>query len=136
MGVGVWAEEARGVDRALVVKSPVTGEDVDLSTKLYADDGENVVIRPLAYCAEEDIAAFARVMAFPIVPCDLCGTQENLQRQQIKALIGSLAEKNPNVKGNMLTALKNVRVSHLLDLDLLALSGGRPSGGDDTLNQL
>ena len=91
--------------------------------KLHADDGRNIVIRPLAFCAEEVIAEFSQLMDFPILPCNLCGSQENMQRQNVKAMIGKLHAENGHVKGNMMTALGNVRVSHLLDKDLLELKG-------------
>jgi len=92
-----------------------SGQFKGMSPKLFSDDGRNTVIRPLIYCAEEDIAAYADEMAFPIIPCDLCGTQENLKRQEMKALVARLSLENPKVKGNMMAALSNVRPSHLLD---------------------
>jgi tRNA 2-thiocytidine biosynthesis protein TtcA len=92
-----------------------SGQIKGMSPKLFSDDGRNTVIRPLIYCAEEDIAAYAEEMAFPIIPCDLCGTQENLKRQEMKALLARLSAENPKVKGNMMAALSNVRPSHLLD---------------------
>lgn len=112
-----------------------SGQLKAMPPKLFADDGRNVVIRPMATCAEDRIAEFARLMRFPIVPCDLCGSQENLQRQQVKALLARLQEGNPQVKGNMLAALRNVRVSHLMDKKLLALTG-QTTGTDDTLAAL
>jgi len=105
---------------------------------LRSDDGRNTVIRPLAYCVEEDLAAFAELMAFPIIPCDLCGSQDNLHRQKIKRLLAELTADNPKVKGNLFAALGNVRPSHLLDRGLWAKLGlhEAPTGTDDTLRAL
>ncbi len=85
--------------------------------KLVAQDG-HVVIRPLAYCAEEDIAAYAKEKAFPILPCDLCGSQDNLQRKIVGTMINELEAKHPGIKAVMLAATQNVRPSHLLDKNL------------------
>lgn len=109
-----------------------SGQLKAMPPKLFADNGRNVVIRPLAYCAEADIAEYARLRAFPIVPCDLCGSQENLQRKQIKGLLAGLEAQHPRMKNSMLAALKNVRASHLLDKDLLRLRG-LPVTEDDAL---
>ena len=86
--------------------------------KLVADDGKNVVIRPLLYCVEDDIRAFAEAMAFPILPCDLCGSQENLQRKVVGRMLDDLEAQRPGTKTIMLTALGNVRPSQLLDVSL------------------
>jgi tRNA 2-thiocytidine biosynthesis protein TtcA len=94
------------------------GQLAAMPPKLIADDGKNVVIRPLAYCAEEDIRAFSDIMAFPILPCDLCGSQQNLQRKIVGQMINDVEARSPGVKGVMLAALQNVRPSHLLDGDL------------------
>jgi tRNA 2-thiocytidine biosynthesis protein TtcA len=94
------------------------GQLAAMPPKLIADDGKNVVIRPLAYCAEEDIRAFSDLMAFPILPCDLCGSQQNLQRKIVGQMINDVEARSPGVKGVMLAALQNVRPSHLLDGDL------------------
>ncbi|MEE2749896.1 MAG: tRNA 2-thiocytidine(32) synthetase TtcA [Myxococcota bacterium] len=96
-----------------------SGQLKGMPPKLFSDDGKNVVIRPLIYCAEEDVAAYAQDMDFPIIPCDLCGTQENLKRQEMKALLARLSADNPKVKGNMMAALSNVRPTHLLDPNLI-----------------
>lgn len=82
--------------------------------KLVAQEG-HVVIRPLAYCAEEDVSAYAKEKAFPILPCDLCGSQDNLQRKIVGTMLNDLEEKHPGIKNVMLAATQNVRPSHLLD---------------------
>jgi tRNA 2-thiocytidine biosynthesis protein TtcA len=106
-----------------------SGQIKAMPPRLHADDGHNVVIRPLALCAERDIAAFAAKMQFPIVPCDLCGSQDNLKRQQVKRLIAELERDNPQVRGNLFAALGNVRPSHLLDKKLWsALEPDQPPG--------
>lgn len=112
------------------------GQLKSMPPKLYADDGRNIVIRPLAYSAEETIAEYSQLLGFPILPCNLCGSQENMQRQNVKALIGKLHAQNGNVKGSMLTALGNVRPSHLLDRDLLALTGKAVANEDEDPLQL
>lgn len=102
--------------------------------KLAADDGKNVVIRPLVYCAEEDIRAFAAHMQFPILPCDLCGSQENLQRKIVGRMLDELEAQRPGTKTIMLTALSNVRPSQLLDRDLWQKLGLAVTGGDEGAN--
>jgi tRNA 2-thiocytidine biosynthesis protein TtcA len=93
------------------------GQLAAMPPKLVSDEGQ-LVIRPLAYCAEEDIAAFAQAKAFPILPCDLCGSQDNLQRKIVGRMLDDLEASHPGIKGVMFAALQNVRPSHLLDKDL------------------
>ncbi|MFY9261670.1 MAG: tRNA 2-thiocytidine(32) synthetase TtcA [Gallionella sp.] len=83
--------------------------------KLVTDKGDHVVIRPLAYCAEKDIARFARGMEFPIIPCNLCGSQENLQRQIIKEMLTNWEREYPGRSQTIFTAMQNVAPSHLMD---------------------
>lgn len=96
------------------------GRIAAMPARLHTEDGQNVVIRPLLYCAEQDVAEFAALKAFPIVPCNLCGSQEHLKRAAIKQLLDTLSAENPNVRGNLLAALGNVQPSHLLDRRLCA----------------
>ena len=86
--------------------------------KLRSDDGRNVVIRPLAYCREKDIARFAEIMEFPIIPCNLCGSQENLQRQNIKAMFAEWEKKHPSRIESIFTAMQNIAPSQMADTSL------------------
>lgn len=91
--------------------------------KLVSDDGGNVVIRPLAYCTEADIARFARTMDFPIIPCNLCGSLENAQRKQIKAMLQGWGRDHPGRIESIFTSLANVVPSHLADKTLFDFAG-------------
>nr|WP_299243267.1 tRNA 2-thiocytidine(32) synthetase TtcA [uncultured Halomonas sp.] len=91
--------------------------------KLLSDDGKNIVIRPLAYCREADIAEFARLMEFPIIPCNLCGSQPNLQRQVVKEMLGEWEKTHPGRLETMFKAVTNVAPSQLADRDLFDFQG-------------
>jgi tRNA 2-thiocytidine biosynthesis protein TtcA len=100
--------------------------------KLVSDDGRNVVIRPLYYCAEKDLARYARVMEFPIIPCDLCGSQDHLQRRAIKAMIAQWEKEQPGRTRSILRAITDVVPSHLADPslhDFRALVSTGPAAG-------
>ena len=86
--------------------------------KLRSDDGRNVVIRPLAYCREKDLVQFAEQLKFPIIPCNLCGSQENLQRQTIKAMLNEWERKHPSRIESIFTAMQNIAPSQMADTNL------------------
>jgi tRNA 2-thiocytidine biosynthesis protein TtcA len=86
--------------------------------KLLNDEGDLMVLRPLAYCAEEDMAKFAAAMQFPIIPCDLCGSQDGLQRNAMKEMLAGIEAKMPGRKDVMMKALANINPSHMLDKGL------------------
>ncbi len=113
----------------LMLNLVFAGQLKAMPPKLRSDDGRNVVIRPLVYAAEVEIARFAELQAFPILPCDLCGSQENLQRKQMQRLLETMEAQNPGTKTSMLAALRNVRPSHLLDAGLWRKLG-LPIAGD------
>nr|WP_326536679.1 tRNA 2-thiocytidine(32) synthetase TtcA [Pseudorhodoferax sp.] len=96
--------------------------------KLVSDDGRNTVIRPLAYVAEQDLADWAELRGFPIIPCNLCGSQENLQRAAIKAMLQGWEKQQPGRLDNMLRALAHVVPSHLMDRRLFPFETIRPTG--------
>ncbi len=86
--------------------------------KLVTDKGDHIVIRPLAYCMEKDIARYARGLEFPIIPCNLCGSQENLQRQNIKKMLAAWELEYPGRTQSIFTAMQSIKPSHLLDSNL------------------
>jgi len=97
---------------------------------LRSDDGRNTIIRPLAYCRAQDIAEFAAQANFPIIPCDLCGSQPNLKRARIERLISDLEKEIPNIRASMLTALGNAVPTHLLDPELFDFKKLSAGSGD------
>jgi len=99
------------------------GEIRSMPPKLLSDNKKNILIRPLCYCQEKDIAEYANLMNFPIIPCNLCGSQQNLMRQKIKRLINQLAEENQKVPSNILHALSAIKPSQLMDKDFFDFKG-------------
>lgn len=111
------------------------GKMKSMPAKLVSDNGEHVVIRPLAYCKEKDIEAFAKLQQFPIIPCNLCGSQPNLQRQLTKDMLNEWDVKYPGRLETMFTAIQNVVPSHLADISLfdfksISKDSGIIDGGD------
>ncbi|MEZ5781656.1 MAG: tRNA 2-thiocytidine(32) synthetase TtcA [Rhizobiaceae bacterium] len=94
-----------------------------MPAKLLNDEGDVMVLRPLSYCAEADLAKFADHMRFPIIPCDLCGSQEGLQRNAMKSMLEDIERRMPGRKDTMIRAMTNVRPSHLLDRNLFDFAG-------------
>ncbi len=98
------------------------GKIATMPPKLLNDEGDLLLLRPLAHVAEEDCARFAAAMAYPIIPCDLCGSQDGLQRQAIKAILDGWEERAPGRRAKMFTALTQVRPSHMLDAELFGFA--------------
>ncbi len=107
------------------------GQIKAMPAKLRSDDGRNVIIRPLATCAEADIAAWVEMKGFPVVPCDLCGSQPNLERAKVKQLLATLERDNPLVRKHLIAAVGNVKPSHLWDV---SLGAGEAQGSDPFLD--
>ena len=99
--------------------------------KLVSDDGRHVVIRPLAYVRERDLARYAAAMQFPLIPCTLCGSQENLQRKQVTAMLRDWEKRFPGRVDSIFNALANVVPTHLLDRRLNDFAGVRATGAPD-----
>lgn len=104
--------------RTLLMSILYGGEIRSMPPKLLSDNKRHIVIRPLAYCQEQDIIAYAKEKQFPIIPCTLCGSQENLSRKKVKNLLDTLTAENPKVPSNILHALSSVKLSQLMDSEL------------------
>jgi tRNA 2-thiocytidine biosynthesis protein TtcA len=102
-----------------------------MPAKLQSDDGKHIVIRPLAYVKEVDMSRYADVKQFPIIPCDLCGSQENLQRKHIKAMMREWEKKFPGRVDNIFSALSTVAPSHLMDRNLFNFADLKATGVAD-----
>ena len=111
-----------------------------MAPKLVSDDGQNVVIRPLAYCREKDVGAYAEMRQFPIIPCNLCGSQENLKRQEMKEMLLTWDKRFPGRVENIFNSMGRVVPSHLTDLKLfdfttIAATGVAEPEGDTAFDQ-
>jgi tRNA 2-thiocytidine biosynthesis protein TtcA len=104
--------------RTLLMSIFFNGAIKSMPPKLLSNDKKNIVVRPLIYCQENDIKEFAKEQQFPIIPCNLCGSQENLMRVKVRKMIDELALTHPKVPSNMLHALSKVVPSHLMDKEL------------------
>lgn len=104
--------------RTLMMSILYNGNIRSMPPKLLSDNKKNIIIRPLSYVQEKDIIAFAKEQEFPIIPCTLCGSQENLMRKKIAHLIDKLAEENPKVPSNILHALQCIKPSQLMDQNM------------------
>jgi len=107
-----------------------------MSPKLVSDDGRHVVIRPLAYVKEADLAHYAQLRGFPIVPCDLCGSQEHLQRRQMREMLNEWERRYPGRAQTIFNALARVVPSHLMDSGLFDFRGLRPTGAPNPAGDL
>jgi len=116
------------------------GKLKSMPAKLVSDNGEHVVIRPLAFCKEQELIQYAELKKFPIIPCNLCGSQPNLQRQNIKAMLQTWDKNHPGRIESMFTAIQNVVPSHLCDSELfdfknINANSGIINGGDSAFDQ-
>jgi tRNA 2-thiocytidine biosynthesis protein TtcA len=118
------------VIETLMLNLLYAGQLKAMPARLRSDDGRNAVIRPLVYASEAELTELAALKQFPIIPCDLCGSQDNLKRKQVKQLLTTLNEQNPTVRANVFAALGNVRPSHLFDVELR-----RALGMDEALEE-
>ena len=107
------------------------GKMKGMPPKLMSDDGKHIVIRPLAYVKEKDLIKYAELKQFPIIPCNLCGSQENLKRQEVSRMIQEWDRQHPGRSWNVFNALSRVVPSHLMDRDLFDFVGLKPTGVPD-----
>ena len=123
--------------RTLMMSILYNGDIRSMPPKLLSDNKKHIVIRPMAYVQENDIITYAREQQFPIIPCNLCGSQENLARKKVARLIDALAEENPKIPSNILHALQSIKPSQLMDKQLWDFKGlekgllGEKSDGDE-----
>ena len=103
------------MNQTLLMNMFFSGKICGMPPKLLSDDKRNVLIRPMAYVAEKDLISLQEEINFPVIPCNLCGSQDGLQRQKMKELLNRLENEHPNIGNTMLNAQKNVRKSQLLD---------------------
>ncbi|PCC72738.1 tRNA s(2)C-32 sulfurtransferase [Nannocystis exedens] len=117
----------------LLLNQLYAGQLKAMAPRLRSDDGRNTIIRPLILCEERDLAAYAVEQGFPVVPCDLCGSQDNLRRVYVRQLLTRLEADNPDVRRSLLAAAGNVKPSHLLDARLQGEGDddGEPAGASD-----
>src|SRR3989440_6285464 len=108
---------------SLLLSMLFAGKMRSMPPRLRSDDGRNTVIRPLCFASEADVAEFARSAAFPIIPCDLCGSQENLQRRRVKQLLSELEQEHSGVRASLFASMGNVLPGHLLDARLYPREG-------------
>lgn len=103
---------------SLLMSMFYNGRIQSMPPKLRSDDDKHTVIRPLAYCQEKDIEGYSQLKQYPIIPCNLCGSQEGLMRNRIKSLLKDLSSENPKIPSNLLHSLTEVKPSHLMDQNL------------------
>ncbi|MFK7823950.1 MAG: tRNA 2-thiocytidine(32) synthetase TtcA [Oligoflexales bacterium] len=107
------------LNETVLMNMLLNGRIASMSPKLQSDDKRNIVIRPLSYVPEKALSDYAEQLAIPVIPCNLCGSQDNMMRQKIKSLIKDLEVVNPGVGASLLTAQKNIRPSQLADINFL-----------------
>ena len=107
------------LNETVLMNMLLNGRIASMPPKLHSDDKRNIVIRPLSYVPEKILSEYAQQLSIPVIPCNLCGSQENMMRQKVKALIKDLEHAHPNVGASLLAAQKNIRPSQLADVSYL-----------------